>query len=138
MRVEAVGTGAMRRIVLPHPDPVLAKTLLMALYRAADDHLRHQAKTRTETEIAYVQQALRADMLAEHRTALINVLSAQEQTMMMLRVDLPFAADLIQPPQAPSMPDWPNPLLVLVLSVLLGGFAGLVTAYARNATSPLV
>ena len=52
---------------------------------------------------------------------------------MMIGVDLPFAADLIQPPTAGALPDWPNPAVVVPLAGLVGLIAAAFGLSARHA-----
>ena len=51
---------------------------------------------------------------------------------MLIQADLPYAADLVQPPSAPPLPGWPNPVLVLCLAASCGLFAGFVLAFAAD------
>ena len=122
--IEPVGTSAMRRIVYRHSDRQFGIDLLNALYDAADEHLRDQAKRRTRAEIDYIQRALQNVTFSEHRRALANLLAAQEQTQMMISVDLPFAADQIESAHAPELPDWPPVIPVIIVAF----FAGLLIA----------
>ncbi len=129
MRIEPVGTSAMRRVVYRHPDRVFGIQLLNAVYQATDDYLRDQAKQRTEAEIAYIDQALQRVRLVEHRRALTNLLASQEQTQMMISVDLPFAADQIEASHAHSIPNWPPVIPVFILSLIVGGLLAVIVIY---------
>lgn len=52
---------------------------------------------------------------------------------MMIEVDLPFAADLIEPPVAAALPDWPNPAAVVPLAGLVGLILGCFALSVRAA-----
>ncbi|WP_448206232.1 hypothetical protein [Azospirillum sp. sgz302134] len=122
--VETVRTGPMRRISLRDPDRAVALRLLNAVATATDAHLRAEAARRSAAQIAHIKARLAGITVAEHRLALADLLSEQERVAMMIEVDLPLAADAIEPPAAASRPDWPNPVQVVPMAGLLGLVAG--------------
>lgn len=129
LHIDAIGLSAMRRITFRHADREFAIDLLNALYRAADKYLRNQAQERTVTETAYLRAALDRVTLADQRKALLDLLVEQEQTQLLLAVDLPFAADQVQRASAPHRPDWPPVGLVLFFAICIGAFAGFSILY---------
>ncbi|PWC82391.1 hypothetical protein TSH100_23750 [Azospirillum sp. TSH100] len=122
--IDMLRSGPMRRITIRHADRATAIDLLGRIAAATDTHLRSEAARRSAAQIAHIKLRLGAVTVAEHRQALSDLLLDQERVAMMIGVDLPFAADLIQPPGAGTLPDWPNPAIV----VPLAGFVGLVGA----------
>lgn len=130
--VDMVGSGPMRRIRLRHADRAAALQLLAAAARATDAHLRAEASRRSAAQIAHVRSRLAAIMVAEHRRALADLLSEQERIAMMIEVDLPLAADAIEPPAAAQRPDWPNPLQVVPVATLMGLVAGAAVLSLRR------
>jgi uncharacterized protein involved in exopolysaccharide biosynthesis len=130
VHVDTIGRSAMRKITFRHPNREFAVGLLNALYRASDAQLKEQAQTRTTAEIAYLRVALDHVTLADQRKAFVDLLAEQEQTQLLIAIDLPFAADRIQAATAPLNPDWPPVGLVLLFAFLLGAFAGFSVLYA--------
>ena len=122
--IDMLRSGPMRRITLRHSDRATALDLLGRVAAATDAHLRAEAARRSAAQIAHIKDRLGAVTVAEHRQALSDLLLDQERVAMMIGVELPFAADTIQPPAAAAMPDWPNPAAV----VPLAGMAGLIAA----------
>lgn len=122
--IDMLRSGPMRRVTLRHPDRATALDLLGRIAAATDAHLRAEAARRSAAQIAHIRDRLGAVTVAEHRQALSDLLLDQERVAMMIGVDLPFAADMIQPPVAAALPDWPNPAVV----VPLAGLAGLAAA----------
>ncbi len=120
--VSPVGTGPMRRLTLRHPDRALALDLLGRLAAAADGHLRAEALRRSAAQVAHVRAKLAAITQADHRRPLVDLLAEQERISLLVAVDLPFAADPIEPPSAGRLPDWPDPMVILPAS-LIGGLA---------------
>jgi hypothetical protein len=114
--VSPVGTGPMRRIVFRHPDREVALATLRLLTAAADERLKAEAARRARAQIDYVRARLVTETLEIHRAALARLLADEERTLMALGVDLPFAADVIEAPHAPALPDWPDALLTVAVS----------------------
>lgn len=131
--IDMVRTGPMRRISLRHRDRATALDLLGRVAAATDAHLRAEASRRSVAQIAHIKARLASVAVMEHRRALSDLLSDQERVAMMIEVDLPFAADVIQAPTASALPDWPNPALVTPLAGLVGLLAGAFALSARGA-----
>ncbi|AWK87997.1 Wzz/FepE/Etk N-terminal domain-containing protein [Azospirillum thermophilum] len=122
--VDMVRSGPMRRITLRHRDRAFALDLLGRVAVATDAHLRAEAQRRSAAQIAHVRSRLAAVTVTEHRRALADLLADQERLAMMIEVELPFAADLIDPPHAARLPDWPDPTVIVPLSAAAGLVAG--------------
>jgi uncharacterized protein involved in exopolysaccharide biosynthesis len=132
--INSIGRSAMREIVLRHPDREFGTKLLNELIAETDRHLKEKAQYRTASEIVYLRNALERVSMADHRKVLAELLAAQEQTQMMLAVDLPFAADVIQSASAPDAPDWPPAALCFLVALFLGGFVAVSIHYWRSLT----
>jgi uncharacterized protein involved in exopolysaccharide biosynthesis len=131
--VQTVGTNPMRRISVRNPDRALAVRLLAELVHAADDQLRAEAARRAQTGIAYIRSRLNGVTVAEYRQALTGLLADEERLALLLEIDLPFAADPLEPADAAHVPDWPNPLMVLPVALAAGLGLGLALVFARSA-----
>ncbi|WP_246653596.1 hypothetical protein [Azospirillum formosense] len=132
LTVDMVGSGPMRRLRLRHPDRAMALRILSAAAQATDAHLRAEASRRSAAQIAHARARLAGITVAEHRRALADLLSEQERIAMMIEVDLPLAADAIEPPAAAQRPDWPNPLTVVPMAALVGLVAGALVVSLRR------
>jgi len=129
--VATVGTGPMRRIVVRHADRAFALDLLGRLAAATDAHLRAEAARRSAAQVAYIRAQLARVTMAEHRRTLTELLAEQERVAMLIEVDLPFAADPIEPPTAARLPDWPDPKVVLPLGLVVGTALGMLLVNVR-------
>ncbi|ANC91459.1 hypothetical protein A6A40_05830 [Azospirillum humicireducens] len=133
LMIDMLRSGPMRRITLRHSDRATALDLLGRVAAATDAHLRAEAARRSAAQIAHIKERLGAITVAEHRQALSDLLLDQERVAMMIGVELPFAADMIQPPGAASLPDWPNPAVVVPLAGMAGLMAACFCLSARHA-----
>ncbi|MBK1841641.1 hypothetical protein JHL17_30000 [Azospirillum sp. YIM B02556] len=131
--IDMLRSGPMRRISFRHADRATAVDLLGRIAAATDAHLRSEAARRSAAQIAHIKLRLDAVTVAVHRQALSDLLLDQERVAMMIGVDLPYAADMLQPPAAGMLPDWPNPAAVVPLAGLVGLVAAGFALSARHA-----
>ena len=123
--VSQVANTGMQRVEFVHKNPAFAVQLLKWMIEEGDSLIRQEAYERTSRQIKYIENKLETVVVAEHRQSLVQLLSDQEQQMMMIQVDLPYAARLVVPPNVPDDPDFPNPRLFLPLSVIGGLLLGI-------------
>ena len=116
----------LKEVTFEFKDPRFGVLFLRALYDTADSEMRQAALTRSTTYIAYLEKKLATVQLGEHRQALTDLLIDQERSLMLTQSKLPYAARLLSPPTASTYPTNPNVLLVLLASVLIGIFLGVL------------
>lgn len=112
LMIEPVGATPLRRVSYRHEDRAYALALLGRLYAAADGRLRAEASRRGAAQVGHVRARLAQVTQAEHRHSLAEMLAGYERVLLLLEVDLPFAADLIEAPHAAVIPDAPDPFLL--------------------------
>ena len=120
VEIVRIGETALRRITYRHADRDFALTLLTRLHRLADGRLRAEAARRTKIQIAHLRSRLDRVTQAEHRRVLADLLAGYERVLLLLEVDLPFAADVIEPPHAGPVPDGPDPAVIVPLAASAG------------------
>jgi uncharacterized protein involved in exopolysaccharide biosynthesis len=69
----------------------------------------------------------------EHKRALWATLTGHEQFAMMMNVDFPLAADLMEAASCDVLPDNPDPAIVLPIAFAAGLVLGLVLVFVRMA-----
>lgn len=107
-------------------DPEFTRLLLTDLHRGADNILRASARMRSKRRIEYLSNTLKLVEAVEQRAALIQLLSQEEQTSMMIESDPNYAADLVDPPHVLPEPISPRFVLTLILSIFSGVFVGII------------
>ncbi|MEO0391951.1 MAG: hypothetical protein AAF213_01750 [Pseudomonadota bacterium] len=128
--IRRVGETAMYSVSFRHVDREISLGLLKRLYERADRDLRREAKRRIDIQVAYLTTQMQRTDLASHRQAMSELLARELQTSLMLGVDLPFAADMIEPPEAARMADWPAPLPIAGVALLVGALLGFAIGFA--------
>lgn len=123
LSVDRLRGTAMRRLGFHHRDRARAAAFLAALRDGADAIVRESAMRRVDGQIAYLADQRDTVGLLAHTEALEWLLRRQERQRMLLSVDLPYAAAIIEPVTVGRAPAWPDPLLVIPLATA-GGLAG--------------
>jgi uncharacterized protein involved in exopolysaccharide biosynthesis len=124
VRIEPLGSTSSRVISYSHPDPAFAVRLLKHLHTIADETIRQKTGAETQERISWLQKQLNQTANPDHRAALTSLLLAQERRRMLVAMDQPFAAELVEPAAASSRPDWPSSPLVMLVAVFMGMLSG--------------
>lgn len=120
LQLRVIGATPMRELRLHYPDRGFGLTLLYAMHEAADNVLREEAARRSTSITEYIQKQLQTVRLEEHRRVLSELLASQERIRILVAVNLPYAADIVEPPNAPLQPDTPAPWPIIVFCSLIG------------------
>lgn len=128
LQLRMIGQTPMRELELRYADRGFGLTLLYAMHQAADSVLREEAARRSGAISEYLEKQLQSVRMQEHRAVLTELLAAQERIRILVAVDLPYAADIVEPPTAPLEPDVPHPMPLLIFGTLFGFAASAVYA----------
>lgn len=124
-----VGATPLRRVIYFHQDPDSAKKLLTALYTATDHLIKGDAKAKSEQLLEALDDALRDTRNPDHRDALVALLKEQEHIKMLTSLDLPYAAEMLEPPVSSPKPVRPAPLILFPSLILAGLFLGYLSFF---------
>jgi uncharacterized protein involved in exopolysaccharide biosynthesis len=131
--VQTVGNSPMQRLIFRHQDGTFAARLLLRLHEEAEAHLREEAARRLTAEMRYVESHLPTLSNVENSRAMTALLAEQERLLLMLNVGLPYAADMIEPPYAPRLADWPDPAIMApAAAAVSAALVALALAFART------
>ena len=118
--VKPIRNSSFTEIVAVHSNSQTALKLLTAIHMELDALLRQKAKGRVTGQIRYIKSKLETVRVVEHRKALTQLLVEQERKMMMISIDQPFAAKLVERPFAASKPSFPNTAVSILVGLLFG------------------
>jgi hypothetical protein len=128
-----VGETSLRALRYLHPDPAFAAGFLQRLHTITDGVIRHNVRTEVGERISYLQQELQKVLNPDHRRALTDLLMEQERLRMLVSIDQPYAALVVEPAYSSSNAVWPDVPLVFSAFGVLGAFLGFVVFSIRNA-----
>jgi uncharacterized protein involved in exopolysaccharide biosynthesis len=111
-------------ITYDNKDPLFAEKFIVALHKAADDHLRTMTVARTTKYNEYLLRQLETVTSADQRQAMILSLSNNETMLTQASADVSYSVDVFSPPTASAAPTSPKPLVVLFAALLMGAILG--------------
>jgi uncharacterized protein involved in exopolysaccharide biosynthesis len=121
-----VGETPLRILRYSHRDAKFAAAFLQRLHAITDGVIRHSVRTEVNERIGYLQQEMQRSMNPEHRRAMTDLLMEQERLRMLVSIDQPYAALVIEPAFSSSKALWPDKMLVFSSFAALGAFLGFV------------
>lgn len=122
----ATGKSGVHLLSFSHADPAFAGRFLEAVRRATDDLVRQQTVTRSAEQIQYLRSKLATVTVADHRTALTQLLSDSEKKMMLASTNLPYAAQVLDGPHVSEQPTSPNMVMSFVLALPIAALIAIV------------
>lgn len=133
IEIEASRASGLRRLSMSATDGAFAARVLTLAHEAADDMLRQGALERTSRQIAQLEAELEQAQGPNQRNAIQQTLEEQYKVQAMLVAELPFAAEVVSPAVASSVPASISPLLVLPLAAVVGLILGTFIVLLRDA-----
>ncbi|MCB1556616.1 MAG: hypothetical protein KDJ15_04795 [Alphaproteobacteria bacterium] len=132
IKIEPVGMTALKRVVYLHQDPAFGPYLLTRLQGAADRTIRVETQNRNAERITWLTGALARTLHPDHKKAIGLLLLEQEQIRMILAMEEPFAATVVEPAATGPRPYWPRKTLITLASLAIGAFFGYLVGAARR------
>lgn len=124
--LEPVSGTPLRRLSYLHPDGGFAMYLIARLHQIADEMIRADLLATVDKRMVYLNETLSTATNPEHRRSLAALLMEQERLKMLVSLDEPYAATVVEPPSHAHLPRWPDPFLLFAIFVFVGGFLGFV------------
>ncbi len=134
VHVDPVGETSLRILSYEHSNPNFAALFLRRLHEVSDGLIRHSMRRDVNERIQYLQKSLGNTMNPEHRRALTDLLMEQERLKMLVSIEQPYAAALVEPAAAMPRQSWPDVPLVFAALGFGGAFMGFVIFSIMQAT----
>ena len=106
--VSAISDTPFTRVSTRHSDPATALRLLSVTYFAADEYVRQHGLAQSLGRKQYLEQQLQRTASLEHRATFTGLLLQEERRLMLARSDLPYAAEIVEPPHVSTRPSRPE------------------------------
>lgn len=131
--LQPVGGSNLRRLVYFHPDRGFARYFLAQVHGVTDAMIRESIRQEADARIAYLKQAVRESRNPEHSRALTTLLLEQERLRMVVAIDQPYTAAVIEPASSTVEPVRPDAYFVFPLFALIGAAIGFIVFSFRQA-----
>ena len=113
--------------------PELILSIIIEATKASDEIMRQRYIDFSTEPLAFYKEKIRTARSREHREALAELIRQEEQKLMFASKGKYFTAEPYIEPTISLHPTSPRPLLVLVLSLVLGFTFGVVLVLIRHA-----
>jgi hypothetical protein len=120
VRINSLEEQGLRDVTFEHSDREFALRLLQMLHDGSDTKLKEAERKRAEERLSYLRDQLTDVRVTDYRSVLVALLAREQQKMMLIQGNLPFAAEIVDPPSVSAAPTSPRPLLSLVIAVIAG------------------
>ncbi len=130
--LEPVSGTSLRRLVYLHPNKDFAKAMIARIHRITDEMIRVRFLHAVNERIDYLNSALSRTQNPDHRRSLVLLLMEQERLKMLVSLDQPFAASIVEPPSVSAKPRWPDPYLIYPVFMFVGLLIGFVVHGIRH------
>lgn len=119
-------------MVFWHPDPDYAAAFLTRLHEIIDRLIREDIAREARERVTYLRSLGFQTTNPEHRRALTDLLMEQERLLMLVSMDQPYAATIIELAGTGPKPEWPAPGLLLIAAMAAGALAGYLFSILRR------
>jgi uncharacterized protein involved in exopolysaccharide biosynthesis len=103
------------------------------LVERVNQKLRSQALEESERNVAYLQREIAATSVVSLQQSMGRVLESEMQKLMIARGNEEFAFKVIDRATPPKQRDAPKRTLIALVSLLAGGFLGILAVFVRKA-----
>lgn len=103
------------------------------LVQRLNDRLRQQALAESERNVAYLQKEMAATSVVSLQQSMGRVLEGEMQKLMLARGNEEFAFKVIDRATPPKLRESPKRSLIAIVSLLAGGFLGVLVVFLRKA-----
>jgi len=114
-------------------DPDTAAEWANVLVKRLNDRLRTQAQEESERNVAYLQREIAATSVVSLQQSMGRVLEGEMQKLMLARGNEEFAFKVIDRATPPKQRETPKRTLIALVSMLAGGFLGILAVFLRKA-----
>ncbi len=132
VKLEPVSGTSLRRITYLHPNKEFAVYLVSRIHRVSDEIIRNSILKEVNGRINYLNKSLAVIANPSHRRNLTALLMEQERLKMLVSIDQPYAASIIEPVHALSKPRWPDPYVIYPVFLFFGLLMGFIAYGLRN------
>ena len=119
---------------IKHQSPFIAKQWAELVVNEVNDFYRQKDKSESEKAVSYLSQEISMTSLAEIKQVLAQLLQEETKKLTLIEANQFYVFDYIDPPAVMEKKSEPRRVLILILSILLGGilstFLVLIKHYA--------
>ncbi len=132
IKIEPVSGTPLRRLIYLHPNKNFATYMISKIHRVSDDIVRRRILNEVNGRISYLNKSLSVTANPDHRRNLTSLLMEQERLKMLVSLDQPYAATIVERPYISSKPRWPDTYVIYPVFLFLGLLLGFIVYGLRH------
>lgn len=132
VKLEPVSGTPLRRLTYLHPNKNFATYMIGKIHLVSDDIVRRRILYGVNGRISYLNKSLSVTINPDHRRNLTVLLIEQERLKMLVSLDQPYAASVIERPYISSKPRWPDPYIIYPIFLFVGLLLGFIVHGLRH------
>ncbi|SHF60718.1 Wzz/FepE/Etk N-terminal domain-containing protein [Vibrio gazogenes] len=132
MQVNIDTKNHMMTVSLNFFSPYSAQQWLNWLIEDLNDEIRHQDMIDAQNSIDYLENQVTKTSLADSRTMLYQLMEQQTKKLMLTKIHKEYILKTVDPAVIAERPDKPKRKLIVIISMCLGAFFGIVTVLMRR------
>ena len=126
VRLEPVSGTPLRRLTHLHSNKIFAAYMIARIHHVSDEIIRRRILRDVNGRIVYLNNMLSTAINPDHRRNLTALLIEQERLKMLVSLDQPYAATIIERPFVSSKPRWPDPYIIYAVFLFVGLLFGFI------------
>ena len=128
---EDVNTGYVS-LSIKHQSPLIAKQWVEIIFEEVNSYYRQKNKDSSEKAVIYLNKQIAKTSLSEIRQVTASLLQKEIQKLTLIEANNDFVFEYVYPPAVMENRSEPNRFQILILSLLLGTFFGIIIVLFRH------
>jgi len=125
-------TGILN-IKVQSKSPNAAKNWAQHLVKDINEYMRARDVAKSEERLSYLRSQLETTSITEMRSIFFTLIESEIRKVMLARVEPEYVYQVLDPPFIPQTSTAPSGVSVFLISILIGGFIGLIFVFFKNA-----
>ena len=128
---EDVNTGYVS-LSIKHQSPLIAKQWVEIIFEEVNSYYRQKSKDSSEKAVIYLNKQIAKTSLSEIRQVTASLLQKEIQKLTLIEANNDYVFEYVYPPAVMENRSEPNRFQILILSLLLGTFFGIIIVLFRH------
>ena len=117
---------------MKHQSPFLAKQWIELVVTEVNDFYRQKDKSESEKAVDYLNQQIANTGLSEIKQVIAELLREETQKLALIEANEYYVFDYIDPPAVMEENVLPNRVIIIIISIFLGGILSIFIVLFRH------
>ena len=117
---------------IKHQSPIIAKQWVEIIVEEVNSFYRQKDKETSEKAVIYLNRQIENTKLSEIRQVTASLLEKEIQKLTLVEANEDYVFEYVYPPSVMEEKSEPNRILIVILSLILGVFLGMIIVLYRH------